>query len=273
MSTGKKQILISSVFQGGPPVMRNKGCLIFGSLLLFFFSMIAARAMQSLHWKDRGNYYEGIKERKKEAHLELISAAIFHKEELNNTSAPSLNNVKMKFFIPEDDTVFISVRTFSRHTNYWMQPKQKRWERNWNFFSWSRKLVLNHLKPEPQLQDLGAVALIGGEYSDTLAPIVLYQTQPPSQITAYRFIFRPPDTGDLLEFEWICHKLGENPPVGEWKSRPDRIPGGTPLVFLWDCANMDEGWYQLIMKGRLEFRARDSKVNKTYRLYHQPNIQ
>jgi len=261
--------------------MRYKNWVIFGSLLLFFFSIIAARVMQSLPWQDRGDYYEGIKGRKKEAHLELISAAIFHKEELNNKAMPSSNNVNIKFylpeddsvFIPEDDTVFISVRTFSRYNNYWMQPEQKKWNRNWSFFSWSRDIVLNRLKPEPQLQDLGAVALIGGEYSDTLAPIVLYQTQPPSQITEYRFIFRPPDTGDLLEFKWICHKLGENPPVGEWNSKPGRIHGGRPFDFYWNCVNKGEGWYQLIIKGKLVSPATARKLNMTYRLYHQPNIQ
>jgi len=252
--------------------MRCKNWVTFGSLLLFFFSIIAARAMQSLRWQDRGDYYEGIKGRKKTAHLELISASIFYKEEFNNKAAPSPNNVKIKFYLPEDDIVFISVRTFSRY-DYWMQPKQKEWNRYWNFFSWSRNLVLNRLKPEAQLQDLGAVALIGGEYSDTLAPIVIYQTQPPSQITAYRFIFRPPDTGDLLGFEWICHKLGESPPVGEWKSEPGRKHGGTPFYFYWNCVNMDEGWYQLIMRGSLEFPAIEQGLNMTYRLYHQPNIQ
>ena len=252
--------------------MRYKNWVIFGSLLLFFSSIIAAQAMQSLFWQDRGDYYEGIKGRKKEARLELISAAIFHKEELINEETSSSNNVKIKFYLPKDNTVFISVRTFSRY-NYWMQPKQKEWKRNWNLFSWSRALVLNHLRPEPQLQDLGAVALIGGEYSDMLAPIVLYQRQPPSQITEYRFIFRPPDTGDLLEFEWICHKLGENPPVGEWNSEPGRIHGGRPFDFYWNCVNKGEGWYQLIIKGKLVFPDTARELNMTYRLYHQPNIQ
>jgi len=228
--------------------------------------------MQSLPWQDRGDYYEGIKGRETEAHLELISAAIFHREKLNNEATPSSNNVKIKFYLPEDDTVFISVRTFSRY-DYWMQPKQKEWKRSWNLFSWSRALVLNHLRPEPQLQDLGAVALIGGEYADTLAPIVLYQTQPPSQITEYRFIFRPPDTGDLLEFKWICYKLGENPPVGEWNSEPGRKPAGSPFDFFWNCVNKEEGWYQLNMRGRLEFPAKDRELEMTYRLYHQPSIR
>lgn len=252
--------------------MKYKNWVIFGSLLLFFFSIIAARAMQSLQWQDRGDYYEGIKGRKKEAHLELISAAIFHKEELNNEAMRSSDDMKIKFYLPNDNTVFISVRTFLRD-NYWMQPKQKEWNRNWNFFSWPRNKVLNHLRPEPQLQDLGAVALIGGEYSDTLAPIVIYQMQPPSRITEYRFIFRPPDTGDLLGFEWICHKLGESPPVGEWNSEPGRKPAGNPFYLYWNCVNMDEGWYQLVIKGKLVFAAVARELNMTYRLYHQPNIQ
>lgn len=113
--------------------MKCKNWVTFGSLLLFFFSIIAVLAMQSLRWQDRGDYYEGIKGRKKTAHLELISATIFHQEELNNASASSPNNVKIKFYLPEDDTVFISVRTFSRY-DYWMQPKQKKWNRYWNFF-------------------------------------------------------------------------------------------------------------------------------------------
>lgn len=268
-----KSKLLSSinVFQGGSSMMRRKNLVIFGSLLLFFFSTIAAKTIQ-LSWKNRGNYYEGIREQKKKAHLELISAAICYQEELNNKALPSPDNVEIQFYLPNDDTVFISVREFHHH-NYWMQPNEKQWKSGWNVFSWSKNEVLNHLRPVPQLQDLGTVALIGGEYSDTLAPIVLYQRQPPSQITAYRFIFRPSDTEDLLEFEWICHKRGENPTVGEWNSEPGSKPAGDPFSFIWNCVNQEEGWYQLSIRGRLINPINVQEMTDTYQLYHPPNIQ
>lgn len=266
-------------------MLRNKDRVVFGSSLLFFFVVMAASAQWYLEWQDRKDpdRLEGIRGRLKKTQLELLSAAVLYKETPTSISGTS-NEAHLEIYLSDDldddMPVFITVREFKRHY-YWMQPKQLKWEnRGWQPFSWPMEEVLKKLEPEPPLHQLGAVARIGGKYSRKLAPIILYQDKPPSQISAYRFIFCLPDNGDVLELKWTWYSLGDDTTekIGEWASPKSRQPAGKPFYIDWKCTSRDgaplqEGWYKLSVTGRLEYPSREEKIEKVYHLYHQPVLE
>lgn len=253
---------------------------VVGSVSLLLSSTMTAHGQEMLDWQDRGDRYEGVVGRLKAAQIELLSAAVLYREEPAEEDVSPPSRAQLQFYLAEDESVFVSVREFKRH-HYWMQPKHRDdWgEGKWCFFSWPMEDVLEKLTPAPATYELGATARIGSEYSHRLAPIVLYQRKPPSEVTAYRFIFRPPDNGDILELRWAWYRLGEDPPlmIDEGQSLTERQHGGKPFSIDWECTHngeaWPEGWYLLYVKGRLEYPNRDATLDKRYQLYHRPLVR
>jgi len=271
---------------------RNKYQIVFGTIILVFFAKMEVLAQDQLYWQDRGDRFEGVRGHQKNAQLELLSAAVLYKPvtdekpgekegtaSIKNTS----NKAHLQFYLADDldddEHIFITVREFKRH-DYWMQPHhQPEWKKGWCNFSWPMADVLKELKPEPLLHELAAVARVEGEYSHKLSPIVLYQTEPPTRIATYRFIFRPPDNGDILDLTCTWHRLDVNPPeqVSMWKPLKERQRAGQPIYIDWKCirdgASLPEGWYQMSLEGLLEYPSRDEELDEIYLIYHQPVVE
>jgi hypothetical protein len=267
----------------------NRNRVVLVGVLLFFFAVTDGYA-QDVEWKDRGDRYEGVRGRLKKAQLELLSAAVLEKEDLpcgeaSEEETPAVTeygsgNVNLKFYLADGKPVDITIREFIRH-HYWMKPKPlEEWQaKGWHPFSWPGDEVLAELKPEPPLYELGAVARIGGERSRDLAPIVLYLDKYPSQITAYRFIFRPPDSADVVKLRWTWYKISEgtSEKLGGYTSSKERLPAGEPFCIDWKCTRdgtpLPEGWYRLSIRGWLEYPDRDENLREVYRLYHKPVLE
>lgn len=264
----------------------NRYELMIGAGLIFFSVAMSALALEEREWKARKgpDRHEGIQMQLKGAQLELLSAAVLYKQEpRQGEEPPSSGKAHLQFYLADDvydEPVFVTVRDFRYH-NYWMKPARQEWDKGWCPFSWPRTEVLGKLEPEPALYELGALARIGGEYSNKLAPIVVYQEGGlPPEIAGYRFVFRSSDRGDVVELEWTWYWLGGETPqqVGDQNSSSKRQRAGKPFYIDWKCVRdgepLREGWYQLSLSGKIEYFSRPrEKFEKVYQLYHQPNME
>jgi len=260
----------------------RKDWLVLGIVVMFCLGAIAVLAQEHLDFKDRGDRFEGIEGEQKSAKLKLLSAAVLY-EETAKPESNEQNKAHLRFYQPRDltheETIFIKVHEFKYH-DYSMIPKQKKaWQKQGlHTFPWPMEAVLRHLKPRSRLHQLGAVALIGGEYSNDLAPIVLYQNTVPPKISAYRFCFLPTATAEVVDLKWTWHHLGENSTqlLEARESPTKRLRGGKPFYIDWqpvhDGEPLSEGWYKLSISGTIETNVRDETLDKFYRLYHRGSM-
>ena len=104
---------------------------------------------------------------------------------------------RLGFFLREaENRVNLQVRdynSFNGKYHYWMLPTRKKYDRGFREFAWDAAL------PQElgiRLEDLGAVALLGGYGHPVLAPLLLHDVPFPSQmqVKGCRFIFIPNET-------------------------------------------------------------------------------
>lgn len=265
----------------------RKDAIIF-IIFTFVFALPRLHAQQLLEWQEREHppRFEGTKLLLKKAQVELVSALAHGSQKLEaNKTLSTGGEVRILFFVPpgtDDSThVFISVREFRRH-NYWMQPQRQRWDRGWSEFSWPTGVVLSQLQPEPNLQDLSAVARIGAKdiaVTRKLIPVTLYQNEPPQNITHYQFILRSPGNADLLGLhcEWYQLEGSTRLKVGDWQPQKERIPAGRPVYIEWECqhegAALPQGWYELSITGTLSYPSRDEELDEHFEIYHTSTVE
>ncbi len=113
------------------------------------------------------------------------------KRSLPATSKGTL--LRARYYLPENETVFIRARQISGDKNYLMLAMPKKTEHGakiWNEFNWLGDVIAHH---QIQLGDVGIVARVGSEqeYASELAPVVFFSgIITPAEITTYELILK-----------------------------------------------------------------------------------
>ena len=125
-------------------------------------------------------------------------AAVDHKEAVTKLA----DRLAIKFFLTEPIDVHLSVRELEYKHYYWLDRVEP--ETPWkvgfgNVFEWPTKDVLSQLK-DFNPRELGVVARLGKaspSVMEKVAPVVFYQSQPPSNAKGYLFTFRLREDGKV----------------------------------------------------------------------------
>ena len=220
---------------------------------------------QTLLFQNRGDRHEGIRTISVGgSDVELLSARV------DNTVQPNASwgeRVVLRFYLPEKQDVFITVRQMrSRSTYYWLDRVQGTWQPGAvNEYGWPTRPVLLEL-PDVRIDDLGATVRVGRD--DPLArtqrvlPAVV-STQPPAVPTrAYRFVFK---TNSRARVGAVVYAESE-----EQYRRPENWEqAGSPFTILWNAGQARERWYRLVLTGYFD---NNTPLDKEILFYHRPSL-
>jgi hypothetical protein len=242
------------------------GALI-GCLLLAMAQPILAQ--DDLQYQHRANRYEGIKPKPVSGYdVELLSARIDHKEETSTLG----EKLSVKFYLKEPTEVYLFVRELEYKHYYWLDKVEPRepWRAGFgNVFQWPTKDVLGQLQ-DFKPSELGVIARLGKpvpSVMETVAPVVFYQSKPPSKAKGYLFTFRLREDGKVTA---TVFKEGGDEALA--RQTFSHQAGGRPFTVKWDLSNTDvaEGYYRLVLKGY--FLDTNESISQTVSFYHRPNI-
>jgi hypothetical protein len=224
-----------------------------------------------LHYKERGNHWEGIKPRPvRGPDIELISVKVDHKEKYSHL--PPLLRIKFYLSPSLDDTsqVYITVREMDYKHNYLLNKvKPGPWTSGFNnIFQWSTQDVLQHID-KIRVDDLGVLIRLGKSeptIKEKVTPAILYYTQFPNHIRGYLFTFK---VRHLANLEFSLNKEKQTKPLLKQFIRMQR--GGEPFTFLWNCQKVSEGNYILEVEGY--FVHNNEHFSTSVSFYHQPVVK
>lgn len=206
---------------------------------------LLAQYEPALQYQSRGNRYEGLKPKPVSGYdIELLSALVDYRE----PSPTWPQTLRLKFYLPADEPVFVTVRQpRPRTTYYWLDkvvPTAPWRPREFNEFPWSTEPVLRKL-PSVTLEDLGAVVRLRQEdpsRRETVAPAALFHSQPPKAVNGYRFTFKTNGTA------YVTGRIYQGDK--EVYLRPqNRERAGSPFTMSWDAKGQPEGEYRLELSG------------------------
>jgi hypothetical protein len=198
-------------------------------------------------------------------------------------NAPDLNRerlgdtYRLGFFLREaENHVNLQVRdynSFNWKYHYWMLPTRKKYDRGFKEFAWDAAL------PQElgiRLEDLGAVALLGGYGHPVITPLLLYGAPLPSQmqVKGCRFIFIPNET---MTVEYRLSPKSEESGVilestGEKWSKDQR------RTISWEGQDhtgkpAPEGSYILRLTAKISSPGRPAeRIPYDYEFYYKPEI-
>lgn len=220
----------------------------------------------NLRYQDRGDRYEGSKGTPVSDKVELISALVNYKED--NAGLPE--QFRLKFFLKDSTSVFITVREVDNRRDYWLDRVRPRpsWRLGYgNEFAWPTAEVVRPLGGV-QLDGLGALVQLDTnepEVDVRVAPAILYHTRPPAEATGYLFAFR---IGRKADVTWSVSRDADNSPVLYTQSF--NWPGQRPRTVSWSATRAREGWYRLRIS--VIYSNNGQEVNKIVRFYHRPSV-
>jgi hypothetical protein len=184
---------------------------------------------------------------------------------------------RMGFFLKKSESrVNLKVRDyklFSRKYHYWMLPIRKKYDGGFREFAWDaglpRELGI-------RLEDLGAVALVGGYGHYVVAPVLLHAAAFPSNILVRgcRFIFVPNETM-TLEYR-LFPKNKESFIFLEGKS--EQWPKDQKAIVSWDGRDQNrrsapEGHYVLALNAKISYPGKPlERISYDYEFYYKPKI-
>ncbi|MGH9218465.1 MAG: hypothetical protein ACRD1W_04150 [Vicinamibacterales bacterium] len=245
---------------------RARTCRAFASAAIFLTLASAfAQYDPAIQFQNRGDRYEGIRTIPVGGFdLELLSARIDQAPQPN----PSWGeNVALRFYLPEKQEVFITVRQLrSRSTYYWLDRVQAAWQpAAMNEYSWSTGPVLRRL-PDVRLEDLGTTVRVGRD--DPLArtqrvlPAVVFTQHQASLVRAYRFALK---TNGRARVTAVVYAGNE-----ELYRRPDNWEqAGSPFTIVWHAGRAKEAWYRLVLTGYFD---NNTPLDKEILFYHRPSL-
>jgi len=244
--------------------------------LAAFIALIAAWslcataiAQDELLYQKRANRYEGIKPKPVSGFdIELLAAQIDYREP---TSAWG-DRLRARFFLDQPRPVYLVVRELDYKYFYWLdkvEPKEP-WRAGFgNVFEWPTNEVLKQLRGI-QPYDLGAVARLDKptpSADENVAPVLLYQSQPPQAAGAYVFYFRLREDA-ALKASIYAEGDAEQPIYAQDLGR---LPAERPLAVRWTTTAMTHaGKYRLVLKGHL--LSTNDPIVQVVRFYHQPKL-
>lgn len=217
----------------------------------------------TLQYQNRGDHYEGLKPKPVSGYdIELLSALVAYREP-SPSWPPTL---RLEFYLPAAEPVFITVRQPRPKTAYYWLDKVKPsapWRpRAFNEFAWPTKPVLRNLTSETP-DDLGVVVRLRQEdpsRRETVAPAALFHAQPPKAANGYRFTFKTNGTA------YVTCKIYRGDK--EVYRRPQNREGaGSPFTLSWDAQGQPKGEYRLVLSGY--FENNNDELAKEVFFYHR----
>ncbi len=228
----------------------------------------ALHAQDELQYQRRANRFEGIKPKPVSGFdVELLAAQIDYRE-----SSPALGDrLRARFYLDRQRPVSLVVRELDYKHYYWLDRVQPReaWRTGFgNVFEWPTGEVLKQLR-DLQPYDLGVVARLDKatpSADETVAPVLLYQSSPPSTVKSYVFYFR-------LREESVV-RAAIYPEAGQqalFSQNVGRQAGGRPLSVKWQADSAPAGRYRLVLRGFVS--STNDPIVQVVRFYHQPRVE
>jgi hypothetical protein len=218
---------------------------VIATIFLLAVLPLLAQYDPALQYQNRGNRYEGLKPKPVSGYdVELLSALVDYRE----PSPTWPQTLRLKFYLPAAEPVFITVRQPRPKTAYYWLDKivpPTPWRaRTFNEFSWPTEPVLRQLSSVTP-DDLGAVVRLRQEdpsKRETIAPAALFHTRPPAAASGYRLTFKTNGTA------YVTGKVYRGDQ--EVYQRPqNRERAGSPFTVSWDAKGQPEGEYRLELSG------------------------
>lgn len=237
------------------------------ALAIFALAHVDGHQRLILRYQNRGDRYEGIKGLPVSDKVDLISAVVEHSDDLPYVPP----QFKLRFYLKEPTSAFITVRESDNKHNYWLdrvKPNEP-WRIGYgNEFQWTTESVI---KPIGQIHlgSLGAVVQLDHDeprIDIKVAPAVLYQAVMPRSARGYLFTFK---VGRKADVTCLFSKNEDNSPVLVAEQFLD-VRGQRPKTVRWDASTAREGWYRLRIK--VIYKNNAQEVNKIVRFYHRPSI-
>jgi hypothetical protein len=236
---------------------------LLGVLLLLAALPSLAQFDPALQYQNRGNRHEGLKTRTVSGYdIELLSAFV----DWHEPSPTWPQTLHLKFYLPEAEPVFVTVRQPRPKTTYYWLDKvmpPAPWRAGaFNEFAWPTDTVLRNL-PLAVLDDLGVVVRLRQENpsrEETIAPAALFHTQPPAAANGYRFTFK---TNGAAHVTAVIYR--NNQPVYQRPQNQEKA--GSPFTISWDAQGRPEGEYRLKLSGY--FDNDNTPLAKEILFYHR----
>jgi hypothetical protein len=247
---------------GRRPESRRYGRAIAAILLLTALPLLA-QYDPALQYQNRGNRYEGLKPKPVSGYdVELLSALVDYRE----PSPTWPETLRLEFYLPADEPVFVTVRQPRPKTAYsWLDkvmPPTPWRPRALNEFTWPTEPVLRNLT-KMTLDDLGVVVRLRREdpgRSETIAPAALFHTKPPMAANGYRFTFKTNGSAHVT-----CRIFRGDKEVYQRPQNQEKA--GSPFTLSWDTRGQPEGEYRLALSGY--FDGDNTQLAKEIDFYHR----
>jgi hypothetical protein len=220
------------------------------------------------------------------------------------------DKVKVKFYIPSSNEIISDVITHPMTPNLrvverlWMDhdkyiddgkgdygkiPERPRcyildnpslaadWKAGYNYFEWPYSEVMGHLGLGTS--DVEVLLRLGKPFANiiTIAPVIVYRSQPPQQVNSYIFDFNvpsswPPRFGFYTHYGHVYRLL---PPNKKFKGAYEQVAPilteeRNGLRVTWDARQAKEGWYQLWIKISSNYSTWSD--DKAVYFYHKPFV-
>jgi hypothetical protein len=228
-------------------------------------------AQLDLQYQQRGDRHEGVKPKPVSGYdIELISVLADYQESHQAEIFPK--RVTLRFYLPGEDTVHLTVRELDYRAYYWLDKVQpaEPWKPGFqNTFTWPTDPVLSQLSPKLDLYEIGVLVRLNNATSstrETVAPAVLYHTKLPEKIKGYRFTMK---TGEDARLKAIFTQQDTGQEMDVQRFRRKRA--GRPFTIQWDAKTAPQGAYLLKVTGFS--LSTNQSINKEINFYHQPSLE
>lgn len=240
---------------------------------LIGFCLITSDNVQGqskLEYQKRANRYEGIKPKPVSGFdIELLSAHIAYHDDTSRMG----ERFQVRFFLKDVHPVHLLVREIDYKHYYWLDKVEPEspWRAGFsNVYGWPTADVIRQLHGL-SLYDLGVVARLDKSMpraEEYVAPVLLYQSNYPSEVSGYVFVFRLRDEAKIKGT--IYKEAGGKPILVQDLGRQR---GGRPFPFQWDLASTPapKGAYKLVLKGYM--LSNNYPVEQVVHFYHQPEVK
>jgi hypothetical protein len=227
-------------------------------------------AQEELKYQKRAYRFEGIKPKPVSGFdVELLSARVDHQDDPDRIG----DRLYARFYLDQPHTVNLVVRELDYKHYYWLDKAEPKapWQAGFNnVFDWPTGDVIQQLRGL-KLYDLGVVARLdkaNPSADETVAPVVLYQRQVPSEVKGYVFFFRLRDDAKVKAafFEDAGTEALVRQDLGNQR-------GGRPFAVKWDAsaASARPGRYKLVLSGYV--LSTNDPISQVVRFHHQPTIR
>jgi hypothetical protein len=241
---------------------------------------LAAQYDPELQYQDRGDRHEGLRPKPIAGYdVALLSARVDYREESRGWP----EKLRLRFYLPEPQEVFVTVRQLRPKTTYYWLDQVKPaspWEAGkLNGYAWPTATVLRKLT-SVSADNLGAVVRLGRELpgkKERVVPAVFYHSHAPAAIEGYRFTFKTNGTAcvtaRIYRGETEVFLRRRPPQTRDHCGRDEtgiRERAGSPFFVRWPSAGQPEGWYRLVLSGY--FEADNEPLDQEVAFYHKADL-